>query len=324
MAFANTSISDLIATGIDSRTGEIADNVAWSNPILATMKQKGRIKTASGGSQIIEELSFAANPNGGAYDGYDPLPMAPADVISASQWDWKQYAVPVVVSGREEMQNSGKEALLDLVESRLEVAESTMANLIETGLYGDGTGYGGKALVGLAAIVEILATGSQTSTVGGISRTTWSFWRSYYATASTATSALLQAAMATAYGSLQRGSDAPDVIIMGSEMWAEYLASMQAIQRFTDPNKAKLGFAQLAYMNADVYSGGGIGGLVAAKHILFLNTKYLRFRPHTKRNFVSLDPRNAWNQDASGRILAFMGAFTCRGAQFQGRFVSSD
>jgi hypothetical protein len=324
MAFANSNISDLIATGIDSRTGEIADNVLGNNPILANLKKKGRVKTVSGGVSIVEELSFAQNPNGGAYDGYDPLPMAPVDVISAAQYDWKQYAVPVVVSGKEEMQNSGKEALLDLVESRLEVAESTMANLIEVGLYGNGTGYGGKALTGLGAIVENLATASQTSTVGGISRTTYSFWRSYYATASTATAALLQAAMNTAYGALTRGADAPDLIIAGAEMWGEYLASLQSIQRFTDPSSATLGFATLKYMNADVYLGGGIGGVVDTKHILFLNSKYLRWRPHSKRNMVSLDPRNAWSQDASGRILAFMGNLTCRGSQFQGRFVSSD
>jgi hypothetical protein len=130
--------------------------------------------------------------------------------------------------------------------------------------------------------------------------------------------------MNTAYGSMTRGADAPDLVIAGSEMWAEYVASLQAIQRFTDPSSATLGFATLKFMNADVYLGGGIGGVVDAKHILFLNSKYLRWRPHSKRNFVSLDPRNAWSQDASGRILAFMGNLTCRGSQFQGRFVSSD
>jgi hypothetical protein len=324
MAFANSSISDLIATGIDSRTGEIASNVEGHNPILAALKAKGRVKTCSGGVSILEELSFQANPNGGAYDAYDPLPMAPADVISAAQYDWKQYAVPVVVSGKEEMQNSGKEGLIDLVESRITVAEETMSNLIETGLYGDGSGYGGKALTGLGAIVENLATLSQTSTVGGISRTTWAFWRSYYASTSTATGTLLQAAMNTAYAGLTRGADAPDVVIAGAEMWAEYLASLQAIQRFASADSAKLGFATLKYMNADVYLGGGIGGVVAAKHILFLNTKYLRWRPHAKRNMVSLPDRTSWNSDATGRILAFMGNLTCRGSQFQGRFVSSD
>jgi hypothetical protein len=324
MAFANSSISDLIATGIDSRTGEIASNVEGHNPILAALKAKGRVKTCSGGVSILEELSFQANPNGGAYDAYDPLPMGPADVLSAAQYDWKQYAVPVVVSGKEEMQNSGKEGLIDLVESRITVAEETMSNLIETGLYGDGTGFGGKALTGLGSIVENLATASQTSTVGGISRTLWPFWRSYYASTSTASGVLLQAAMNTAYAGITRGADAPDVVIAGAEMWAEYLASLQAIQRFASADSAKLGFATIKYMNADVYLGGGIGGVVASKHILFLNTKYLRWRPHAKRNMVSLPDRTSWNSDATGRILVFMGNLTCRGSQFQGRFVSSD
>lgn len=324
MAFANTAITDLIATGIDSRTGEIADNVLGNNPILANFKKKGRVKTVSGGVTIVEELSFTTNPNGGAYDGYDPLPTAPADVISAAQYDWKQYAVPVVVSGKEEMINSGKEALIDLVESRIEVANSTMANLIETGLYGDGTGYGGKALTGLAAIVPATATASQTSTVGGINRTNFSFWRSYYATATTATAANLQSAMNTAWAGLTRGVDAPDMLIAGAGMWGEYLASLQAIQRFTDPSSATLGFATLKFMTADVYLGGGIGGVVDTTDILFLNTKYLRWRPHAQRNFVSLPMRNAFNQDASVRILAFMGNLTCRGSQFQGRFRTSD
>jgi hypothetical protein len=199
-----------------------------------------------------------------------------------------------------------------------------MSNLIETGLYGDGSGYGGKALTGLGAIVEATATVSQTSTVGGISRTTWPFWRSYYASTSTATGVLLQAAMNTAYASTTRGSDAPDVIIAGATMWAEYVASLQAIQRFTDPNSAKLGFATMKFMNADVYLGGGIGGVVAATHILFLNSKYLRWRPHARRNMVSLPDKTSWNSDAVGRVLVFMGNLTCRGSQFQGRFVSSD
>ena len=324
MAFANTSISDLIATGLDSRTGEIANNVLGNNAVTAALKAKGRVKTASGGVQIMEELSFTTNPNGGAYDGYDELPTAPADVISAAMYDWKQYACPVVISGREEMINSGKEALLDLIESRIEVAQSTMANLVETGVYGDGTGYSGKAITGLGAIVEATATASQTSTVGGISRTNYSFWRSYYATTSTASAALLQAAMNTMMASCTRGSDSPDVWIFGASMWGEYLASLQAIQRFTDPKTANLGFNTLKFQNADCYLGGGIGGVVGATTILALNSKYLRWRPHSKRNFVTLPKRDSFNQDAHVRILAVMANLTCRGCQFNGRFVSSD
>jgi len=38
MAFANSAISDVIATTIQSRTGEIADNVTKNNAILVKMK----------------------------------------------------------------------------------------------------------------------------------------------------------------------------------------------------------------------------------------------------------------------------------------------
>ena len=324
MAFANVNVSDLIATGIESRTGEIADNVTGNNPVTAQLKKKGRIKTVSGGHKIYEELSFAENPNGGAYSGYDPLPTAPADVISAAEFSWKQYAVPVVISGLEEIQNGGKEGLIDLLDSRLEVAEATMANLIEEGVYGDGSAYGGKAITGLAAAVEATAIASQTSTYGGISRTNYSFWRNYYANPNTNTAATLQAAMTTAYGSLTRGADAPDLIILGAQQWGRWMASLQVLQRFTEPGSADLGFPTTRFMNADVVLGGGIGGVVDTTHMLFLNTKYLRFRPHSRVNMSPYPRRLAFNQDSSVQGILWAGNLTCRGAQFQGRVVSAD
>lgn len=58
MAFANSSVTDLIAAGIESRTGEIANNVESNNILLAVLRKNGRIKPVSGGTQIFQELSF--------------------------------------------------------------------------------------------------------------------------------------------------------------------------------------------------------------------------------------------------------------------------
>lgn len=325
MAFANTNISDLIASGIDSRTREIADNALAHNPITAALKAKGRVKTFSGGVTIMEELNYGTNANGGSYSGYDVLPVAASDNISAAQYNIKQYAVPVTVSGLEaRIQNAGKEAILDLVEERIQVAEDTMANLLETDVFGDGSANGGKSLTGLGAIVEANATATQTASVGGISRANFPFWRNYCVTGQTTnTAATLQAVWNTAYANLVRGNDAPDVIIAGAQEWGRYLASLQAIQRFTDPNSANLGFMTLKYMNSDVYLGGGIGGVMTTSHVLFLNTKYLRWRPHSGTNMITLPDRYATNQDAYTRILLWAGNLTCRGAQFQGRTVTS-
>lgn len=314
MAFPN--ISDIVATTIESRTRAIADNVTKNNALLMKLEQGGRIKKFSGGNKILQELSFAENTNAGFYSGYDLLPVGISDVISAAEFDIKQAAVPVVMSGLEMLQNSGKERMIDLLSSRMTVAESTMANLIATSLYSDGTGSGGKEITGLDLAVPV---NPATGTYGGIDRATWTFWRSQIRDVTG--SATLQADMNALWASLVRGTDRPDLIVMDDVVWEAYVASLQAQQRFTSADVGDLGFPTLKFMGTDVVLDGGIGGACPAGTAFFLNTKYIHYRPHSDRNMVPLSPnrRYATNQDAEVQIIAWAGNLTCSGAQFQGR-----
>lgn len=315
MAFPN--ISDIVATTIESRTRKIADNVTKNNVLLAKLNMAGRIKTVSGGSKIYQELSFAENGNVGWYSGYDLLPVAAQDVLSAAEFSFKQAACPVVISGLEQLQNSGKEQMIDLLESRISVAEASMANLHAEGVYSDGTGSSGKEVTGLDAAISVTPT---SGTYGGINRATFTFWRNQFK-AVTITSANVQAEMNEMWAKLVRGADRADLIIMDSLFWAIYLASLQAQQRFMGTETGKLGFPTLKYMDADVVLDGGLGGFATASTAYFLNSKYLHFRPHAKRNMVPLSPnrRYATNQDAEVQILAWAGNLTSSGIQFQGR-----
>ena len=320
MAFPN--ISDILATTIESRTKQIADNVTANNAILMKLKQSGRIKTFSGGYKILQELSFAENTNAGWYSGYDILPVGVSDVISAAEYNIKQAAVPVVISGLEMLQNSGKERMIDLMDSRLSVAESTMANLISGGLYSDGTGAGGKEIDGLDAAVPIDPT---TGTYGGIDRATWTFWQSQVGGGAASDPTNIQQRMNALWSSQVRGTDRPDLIMCDNDFWADYVASLQALQRFTSPETGNLGFPTLKFMDADVCLDGGIGGFCPAYTAFFLNTKYLHYRPHSGRNMVPLSPNKRYsvNQDAEVQILAWAGNLTTSGAQFQGRYVNA-
>jgi len=135
--------------------------------------------------------------------------------------------------------------------------------------------------------------------------------------------------MNTLWSQLVRGADRPDLIMADNLFWSAYMASLQALQRFTGTETAGLGFPSVKYMDADVVLDGGIGGFsgdvegdgspIAAAY--FLNTKYLFYRPHAQRNMVPLSPnkRYAVNQDAEVQILAWAGNLTCSGNQFQGR-----
>ncbi len=321
MAFPN--VSDIVATTIQNRSRQIADNVTKNNAILAKLNQRGNVRTISGGNVIFEELSFAENANGGFYSGYDLLPVAAQDVISAAEFQIKQYAVPVVMSGLEMLQNSGKEQFIDLLEARLGVAESTMMNELSQSIYSNGTGSGGKEVTGLDAAVPSDPT---TGTYGGIDRATWTFWRSKLYDFSTATSgnasaSNIQAGMNNLWAQTTRGSDRVDLIVMDTNYWSLYLASLQAQQRFTSPDTGNLGFPSIKFMDADVVLDGGIGGFCPSNTAFFLNTKFLKWRPHKDRNMVPLSPnrRYAINQDAEVQILAWAGNLTCSGAQFQGR-----
>ena len=324
MAFPNSAVSDIIATTIQSRTGQIADNVTKNNALLARLKQRGNQKTFSGGNVILQELSFAENGNGSWYSGYETLNIAAQDVISAAQYDIKQVAVPVTISGLEQLQNAGKEQIIDLLESRMTVAESTMANLIAQGVYSDGTSFGGKTITGLQNQVPSDPT---TGTAGGIDRATWNFWRSKIFDATTdggaaTTAANIQLFMNRLWAQLVRGQDRPDLIIMDNVYWALFVSSLQTLQRFTDAGDANLGFVSQKFMGADVILDGGIGGFMSTQEMYFLNTKYIHFRPHASRNMVPLAPgqRYSVNQDAAVQIMAWAGNLTASGLQFQGKY----
>jgi hypothetical protein len=327
MAFANANIGDIMATTLEARSKKIADNVTNNNALLKRLSSKGNIRTVSGGTYIMEELSFAENSNAGWYSGYDLLPVGVSDVISAAQFDWKQAAVPCTISGLEQLQNSGKERMISLLTSRMKVAESTMANLIAGGLYSDGTAAGGKQLDGLEAAVPV---NPLLAPYGGIDGATFAFWRNQVSdnlAAAGLDSTKIQGLWNTLWASLVRGQDRPDLIMSDTLVWNAYIESLQAQQRFTNTESADAGFMSVKFMDADVVLDGGIhngnnGAGAPAGTAFFLNTDFIHYRPHANRNMVPLSPNKRYsvNQDAEVQIIGWAGNLTCSGRQFQGRY----
>jgi hypothetical protein len=333
MAFANSSISDIIATNIQSRTGELADNVTNNNALLRRLKDRGNVKTFSGGNVILQEIMYndSTTNNTNSYSGYEVLNVSQNSPISSAQFSITQYAAAVSISGLEMIQNSGKEAIIDLLDGRMMVAEAQLANRIGADIYTDGTGNSGKNITGLGAAVP---DAPSTGTYGGINRANYSFWRSTkYSGVTDGGSAVsasnIQSYMDSLAVQLIRGTDKPDLIVADSNYYRLYLQSMQSIQRVTDGGNSTqgAGFASLKYygagMASDVVLDGGIGSAATANHMWFLNTKYLMFRPHVDRNFVPIGgERQAVNQDAIVKLIGWAGNLTSSGPQFCGVLIA--
>lgn len=315
------NLSEIVTTTLEHRSKKLADNITENNAILSRLNSKGKIKPIAGGRKIYQELEYAENGTFGWYSGYDTLNIAPQDVFTTAEFDWKQASAAVNISGLEELMNSGEEQLIDLLEARVENAEKSMKNGLATAMYGDGTGTSGKEIGGLQLLV---ADAPATGTVGGINRANWTFWRNYVFDATTdggnaATAALIQSYMNRVYMAVSRGSDHPDLLMADNNYFRLYWESLAANQRFTNEKLSGTGFDNLKFMGADVVFDGGIGGNCPTNHMYFLNTDYVFMRPHKDRQFRPIGgERFATNQDAMVKLIGWAGNMTISGAQYQG------
>ena len=314
MATPSSTYTEIVTTTLRNRSGELADNVSNSNALLSRLAAKGNVRTASGGRVIVEELEYAENATFKYYSGYETLDIAPSDTFTAAEYNWKQAAVAVSASGLEvDVQNSGKERVINLLEKRISNAFKTMKNQISTGIYSDGTGSGSKQITGLQALV---ADDPTTGTVGGINRVNWTFWRNQTASNATYTAAVIQGYMQTLWVQCLRGADKPDLITADAYSYGYYWDGLQAIQRITSTEVGQQGWNSLKFLNADVIYDGDSGH--PAYGMYFLNTDYIYFRPHVNRNFVPLEQRDAVNQDAFIVPIVFAGNLTMSNASLQG------
>lgn len=317
----NTSVPEIVTTTLRNRTGKLADNVTKNNALLYRLRARGRVKPVSGGRTIVQELNYQENGTYKRYSGYEALNISPSDVFTGAEYNYAQAAVAVSISGLEMLQNSGENAIIDLLEGRIENAEQTLTNNIALDVYSNGTADGGRQIGGIQLLI---GTTNNSGIIGGIDSSVWSFWRNVAFSGVTnggaATStANIQSYMNRTYLQLVRGADAPDLIVADNNYYRFYLESLQAIQRITSDEMAEIGFQSLKYMNSDVVLDGGFGGGAPTNTMYFLNTKYIFFRPHQDRNFAPLgDERFAVNQDAMVKLVGFAGNLTTSNRFLQG------
>ncbi len=191
-------------------------------------------------------------------------------------------------------------------------AEDTFMNGLSQGVYGDGT-----VTNSVGGLQLLVASSPTTGVVGGIDRAVWSFWQNQAWSAATNGSTTLNSAtilqqMDALWVTLIRGRDYPDLIVADNVTYRYYLNALQAIQRIGSengaPDMAEAGFQSLKYLNADVVLDGGFQGFstdplppqlssstsalggAPSTTMYFLNTKYIFWRPHSRRNMVPLDP----------------------------------
>jgi hypothetical protein len=308
---ANANFDALLSTTLANYRDKLTDNVFTARPLTYWLSDKGRIRTESGGTKIVEQLIYGQNDTVKSYSGYETLSLTPQEGISAAEYDWKQYGASIAISGIEEAKNNGEHAIIDLLEAKIMQAEESLREGFNQMFFADGTGNSGKNWNGLGNLVE------SGNTVGGIDSSAEGneFWRSYEENTAGALT-LLQ--MATAYNSVSVGNDHPDVILTTQTLFEKYESLLQPQLRYTDTKTADAGFQNLLFKSApimyDVHAPAGT--------MFFLNSKYLKLVGHTDKWFAQTDFVRPENQDARFALIMCYGNLVCSNRKKQGKLTA--
>jgi len=306
---ANANFDALLSTTLANYRSQLTDNVFTARPLTYTLMDKGRIRMLNGGTKIVEPLIYGQNSTVASYSGYDSLALTPQEGISAAEYDWKQYAASIAISGIEEAKNNGEQEIINLLEAKIMQAEESMRESFNTMFFADGTGNGSKDWNGLGNLVE------SGNTVGGIDSNTYTWWKSYEENTATA---LTLAQMATAYNSVSVGNDHPDTLLTTQTLFEKYEALLQPNLRYTDTKTADAGFQNLLFKAApvmyDVHCTAGV--------FYFLNSKYITLVGHSNKWFAQTDFIKPEDTDARYALIMCYGNLTVRNRAKQGKLTA--
>jgi hypothetical protein len=308
---SNPNFDALLSTTLANYRDQLTDNIFTARPLTYFLQDKGRIRMLNGGTKIVEPLIYGQNTTVASYSGYDTISLTAQTGLTAAEYDWKQYAASIAISGIEEAKNNGEQEIINLLEAKIMQAEESMREGFNTMFYADGTGNSGKDWNGLGNIVE--ASG----TVGGINRATAGneYWRSYE---DNNNDPLTLAQMATAYNSVSVGNDHPDMVLTTQTLFEKYEALLQPQLRYTDTKTADAGFQNLLFKAAPVvYDTGCTAGVM-----FFLNSKYLTLVGHSGKWFSQTEFVRPENLDARYALIMCYGNLTCRNAAKQGKLTA--
>ena len=259
MAISNDLLSSTLYSIRDSEVDNLYKKVAF----LDGVRRAGGVETESGGIKIQRPLSIAEHSTiTQLATGYEPVSLAVNDVLRPAIYDWCDFTAPIVITKKEEMENSGEYAIVKILESRMKSVmgmlrrelnkqilrgDSAVLSAVNT-LNGD-TGLG-SATGFLEHLSPVLPSG-QNNVVGGISKATFQVpgWLNQFANAG---GALAMTDLYDLYIAANNVAPSGDVshLIMSNTAFAQYRNLLFAQERFVQTDKLDGGRMALAFNGA--------------------------------------------------------------------------
>lgn len=309
----------LLTAAVAKRSSVVQDIVYNATPMTRILRDMGNIRVKrAGGPELRLPIEFD-KLSAQWFTGYDKIEITPKELLNSAVFNWSRVVGMFSLTGTELMYTRGEEEQIDLMEFYLSAAEKSVKEEFEVSLVADGTGQGGRQMIGLGGAVPIIPN---TGVYGGIDRAEVANWRTSTFDATTdfpdigATwdSTTVRPILERISLSRSRNGRYPDLWIFDANSYQAVSGAFVAHQRLMSERAARLGFASLAYHTPagliDLVAAAGIGNVMPADTAFGIDTQGLAIYEFPGQSFVPFHPGDGIrpiNQDAIAQGIVWSG-----------------
>ncbi len=268
---------DILASTLRILRDREVDNTFRTIPLLEAVERLGNVEKVNGGQKVDHPVILAEHSNiTQLATGYESINLAVKDALRTASFDWCDFAAPVVITEKEQLSNKGERAIIRIAEARLksvmgmlkrewcrQVVKGDSSVLTDLNTF-NGEGVVTTTPASTSGFFEIDAFGSQTNSVGGISKSAFSqSWQNQVADAGGAfgTNGLKAMSNLIINTQIYAPEGEVDIILASPKSYELYRNELEAQERYTSAEQMKdlVGRMALMYNGAMMYIDQNLG-----------------------------------------------------------------
>lgn len=255
---------DVLATTAKTFAKQARDATFEALPLHGGFRKGKAIKLIDGGHSYRQPVALNDHAGVTHYStGYETRDKTVADVLESADFTIEQLGVPVVITAKDKRENRGSEAIVNLLDARIKQATGRLMRTVEAELINyDAAGIGGalETLDGVTAAstsgwLEEVAVGSQTNSVGGLTKGSYSNrWQNQIEDVSDdfGTNGINAINALHTDTSLYREDPSKGMLLLSPAAFKLYFGELQAQMRFASRDRLESGKIDMVDSNGNM------------------------------------------------------------------------
>lgn len=329
---------DVLATTlykIIAAKGGARDNMFTSVPLLSALKEKGRSAEEDGGHTLSYPVALLEHSTGVQFsNGDEVIPASYGDSMRQATFRFTDYGEPVYINGRDERDNEGKAAIVNIATARTKIAMMKIQREWEKQVVAKSSTVWTEleSLNGIDAAtgwLEEAAFGSQTNTVGGLAKSSYTAtWQNQIQNASSlfASNNLEKMYALRNSASMKAEFGGVDIILASPLSFGIYQASNATQIRYTTKDNLGPSRANCEFAGATMYLEPNLPyvGATNTLSMYFLNSDGFKAVFQKGSNFV-IDPfEKLSGQDVKQALVRVRTQLMCEHLASQGVLLNAE